>query len=327
MTTYRRISATSAVLGSEITRTRIRDGGRADRRARRVHVPRLLRARPRQRVGGADELERRGTAHGARPLGRDRAAVHARGRRAAARLRRRSSTRSPGSARSGSGAAPHRAVRPALGAMTGGQAVQMVKAGLEGDLPLRLAGRRRREPRRPDVSRPEPLSGQQRARARAAHQQRAPARRPDRARPRATTATHWLAPIVADAEAGFGGPLNAFELMKAMIEAGAAGVHFEDQLASEKKCGHLGGKVLVPDAASSSARSSPRGSPPTCCDVPTVARRPHRRALGDAADERRRRDATPSSSPASARRRASSASATGSSRRSPARSPTRRTPT
>jgi isocitrate lyase len=58
--------------------------------------------------------------------------------------------------------------------------------------------------------------------------------------------THWFAPIIADAEAGFGGPLNAFELMKSMIEAGAAGVHFEDQLASEKKCGHLGGKVLVP---------------------------------------------------------------------------------
>jgi isocitrate lyase len=57
---------------------------------------------------------------------------------------------------------------------------------------------------------------------------------------------NWFAPIVADAEAGFGGPLNVFELMKAMIEAGAAGVHFEDQLASEKKCGHLGGKVLVP---------------------------------------------------------------------------------
>ncbi len=56
----------------------------------------------------------------------------------------------------------------------------------------------------------------------------------------------WFAPIVADAEAGFGGPLNAFELMKGMIESGAAGVHFEDQLSSEKKCGHLGGKVLVP---------------------------------------------------------------------------------
>ena len=60
--------------------------------------------------------------------------------------------------------------------------------------------------------------------------------------------THWMAPIVADAEAGFGGALNAYELMRAMIEAGAAGVHFEDQLASEKKCGHLGGKVLIPMA-------------------------------------------------------------------------------
>ena len=59
----------------------------------------------------------------------------------------------------------------------------------------------------------------------------------------------WFAPIVADAEAGFGGPLNVFEIMKAYIEAGAAGVHFEDQLASEKKCGHMGGKVLIPTAA------------------------------------------------------------------------------
>jgi isocitrate lyase len=59
----------------------------------------------------------------------------------------------------------------------------------------------------------------------------------------------WYAPIVADAEAGFGGPLNSFEIMKAYIEAGAAGVHFEDQLASEKKCGHLGGKVLIPTSA------------------------------------------------------------------------------
>ena len=61
--------------------------------------------------------------------------------------------------------------------------------------------------------------------------------------------THWFAPLVADAEAGFGGNLNAFELMKAMIESGAAGVHFEDQLSSAKKCGHLGGKVLVPTTA------------------------------------------------------------------------------
>ncbi|MDR3532948.1 MAG: isocitrate lyase [Rhodopila sp.] len=61
-----------------------------------------------------------------------------------------------------------------------------------------------------------------------------------------TDGTYWMAPIIADAEAGFGGPLNAYELMRNMIAAGAAGVHFEDQLASEKKCGHLGGKVLVP---------------------------------------------------------------------------------
>ncbi|WP_211883375.1 isocitrate lyase/phosphoenolpyruvate mutase family protein, partial [Pseudarthrobacter albicanus] len=60
------------------------------------------------------------------------------------------------------------------------------------------------------------------------------------------TVEDWMVPIVADAEAGFGGPLNAYELMKSMIQAGASGVHWEDQLASEKKCGHLGGKVLIP---------------------------------------------------------------------------------
>src|SRR5919201_1175341 len=81
--------------------------------------------------------------------------------------------------------------------------------------------------------------------------------------------TYWLAPIVADAEAGFGGPLNAFEVMKAMIEAGAAGVHFEDQLASEKKCGHLGGKVLVPTSQFVRTLVAARLAADVC-DVPTV---------------------------------------------------------
>jgi isocitrate lyase len=81
--------------------------------------------------------------------------------------------------------------------------------------------------------------------------------------------TDWLAPIVADAEAGFGGALNSFELMKSMIEAGAAGVHFEDQLASEKKCGHLGGKVLVP--TSHFVRTLPAARlAADVLDVPTV---------------------------------------------------------
>ncbi len=83
------------------------------------------------------------------------------------------------------------------------------------------------------------------------------------------SATNWFAPIVADAEAGFGGPLNAFELMKAMIEAGAAGVHFEDQLASEKKCGHLGGKVLVPTQTFIRTLNAARLAADVC-DVPTV---------------------------------------------------------
>src|SRR5687767_15519760 len=79
----------------------------------------------------------------------------------------------------------------------------------------------------------------------------------------------WLKPIVADAEAGFGGVLNAFELMKAMIEAGAAGVHFEDQLSSAKKCGHMGGKVLVPTREAINKLAAARLAADVC-DVPTV---------------------------------------------------------
>src|ERR1035437_10421587 len=80
---------------------------------------------------------------------------------------------------------------------------------------------------------------------------------------------YWLAPLVADAEAGFGGVLNAFELMKSMIAAGAAGVHWEDQLASEKKCGHLGGKVLIPTGQHIRTLNAARLAADVC-DVPTV---------------------------------------------------------
>jgi isocitrate lyase len=80
---------------------------------------------------------------------------------------------------------------------------------------------------------------------------------------------HWLAPIVADAEAGFGGVLNAFELMKSMIAAGAAGVHWEDQLASEKKCGHLGGKVLIPTAQHIKTLTAARLAADVC-EVPSL---------------------------------------------------------
>ena len=83
------------------------------------------------------------------------------------------------------------------------------------------------------------------------------------------TSVDWLKPIVADAEAGFGGVLNAFELMKSMIEAGAAGVHFEDQLSSAKKCGHMGGKVLVPTSEGIAKLSAARLAADTC-GVPTI---------------------------------------------------------
>jgi isocitrate lyase len=137
---------------------------------------------------------------------------------------------------------------PALGAMTGNQAVQMVRAGLKA---IYLSGWQVAADSNvsghtyPDQSLYPANSGPELC------------RRINRALLRADQIEHaeggakreWLVPIVADAEAGFGGPLNTYETMKAYIEAGAAAVHFEDQLASEKKCGHLGGKVLIPTAA------------------------------------------------------------------------------
>jgi isocitrate lyase len=140
---------------------------------------------------------------------------------------------------------------PALGAMTGGQAVQMVRAGLEA---IYVSGWQ--------VAADANLAAQTYPDQSLYPANSVPAlvRRINQALMRADqieraergsgepngTGRYWFAPMIADAEAGFGGPLNAFEMMKGMIEAGAAGVHFEDQLSSEKKCGHLGGKVLVP---------------------------------------------------------------------------------
>jgi isocitrate lyase len=133
----------------------------------------------------------------------------------------------------------------ALGALTGGQAVQMVRAGLkaiylsgwqvaaDGNLATQVY---------PDQS----LYPANSVPAMVQRLNNALLRADQIDWAEGETETDWLVPIVADAEAGFGGPLNAFELMKGMIEAGAAAVHFEDQLAAEKKCGHLGGKVLVP---------------------------------------------------------------------------------
>ncbi len=135
----------------------------------------------------------------------------------------------------------------ALGALTGGQAVQMVRAGLQA---IYLSGWQVAADANaggqtyPDQSLyPANSVPQVVKRINAALQRADQIEHAEGGAKR-----HWFAPILADAEAGFGGPLNAYELMKGMIEAGAAGVHFEDQLASEKKCGHLGGKVLLPTA-------------------------------------------------------------------------------
>jgi isocitrate/methylisocitrate lyase len=133
----------------------------------------------------------------------------------------------------------------ALGALTGNQAVQMIKAGLQAiylsgwqvAADANLAGHTY-----PDQS----LYPANSVPAVVRRINNALLRADEIAWSEGDNGRDWLVPIVADAEAGFGGPLNAFELMKGMIAAGAAGVHWEDQLASEKKCGHLGGKVLIP---------------------------------------------------------------------------------
>lgn len=157
----------------------------------------------------------------------------------------------------------------ALGALTGNQAVQQVRAGLEA---IYLSGWQ--------VAADANSAGQMYPDQSLYPADSVPAvvKRINNALQRAdqversesgTSNRRWLAPIVADAEAGFGGPLNAFELMKNMIEAGAAGVHFEDQLASEKKCGHLGGKVLVPTSQFVRTLVAARLAADVC-DVPTV---------------------------------------------------------
>ena len=158
---------------------------------------------------------------------------------------------------------------PALGALTGNQAVQQVEAGLKA---IYLSGWQ--------VAADANLAGEMYPDQSLYPSNSVPAvvRRINNALRRADQiqvldgrkrGPYWFAPIVADAEAGFGGPLNAFELMKQMIDAGAAGVHFEDQLASAKKCGHLGGKVLVPTQEFITKLVSARLAA-DICGIPTV---------------------------------------------------------
>jgi len=157
---------------------------------------------------------------------------------------------------------------PALGALTGNQAVQQVKAGLKA---IYLSGWQ--------VAADANLAGQMYPDQSLYPANSVPAvvRRINQALQRADQIAHsegrndidWFVPIVADAEAGFGGPLNVFELIKAMIEAGAAGVHLEDQLASEKKCGHMGGKVLIPTRAAIANLTAARLAADVC-QVPTI---------------------------------------------------------
>jgi isocitrate lyase len=160
----------------------------------------------------------------------------------------------------------------ALGAMTGGQAVEMVKAGLKA---IYLSGWQVAA----DANLSEQVYPDQSLYA--ANSVPAVVRRINNALRRADQIEwsesggsdeghrHWMVPIVADAEAGFGGALNAFELMKGMIEAGAAGVHWEDQLSSEKKCGHMGGKVLIPTAQHIRTLTAARLAADVC-GVPTL---------------------------------------------------------
>jgi isocitrate lyase len=156
----------------------------------------------------------------------------------------------------------------ALGALTGNQAMQQVKAGLKA---IYVSGWQ--------VAADANLAGQMYPDQSLYPANSVPAlvRRINQALQRADQIYHaegkididWFAPIVADGEAGFGGPLNVFELTKAMIEAGAAGVHFEDQLASEKKCGHMGGKVLVPTRTAIKHLIAARLAADVC-DVPMI---------------------------------------------------------